>query len=185
PEDIPTLPLSDAGQASADLPPPASHSLAISTAPGTALKIENTDARSRLLTALADEKLPKAIHDLKATLHALEPEGVNLRGVEHDPALYSYLLDPTYSSHRLPDVALRRFNLKASGTLTESADITGRLASALRREIEDQNLLHLYKDIDLPLVSVLHRMEHAGVSIDQQALSVMSSRLHHDEQAKA
>jgi DNA polymerase I-like protein with 3'-5' exonuclease and polymerase domains len=37
---------------------------------------------------------------------------------QHDPMLYSYLLDPTYSSHRLADVALRRFNLKLSGTIT-------------------------------------------------------------------
>ena len=50
--------------------------------------------------------------------------------------LYSYLLDPTYSSHRLPDVALRRFNLKLTGTLAEAADITGRLAPALRQEVE-------------------------------------------------
>ena len=35
--------------------------------------------------------------------------------------LYSYLLDPTYSSHRLPEVALRRFNLKLGGTLAESS----------------------------------------------------------------
>ena len=58
----------------------------------------------------------------------------NSAGVEHDPMLYSYLLDPTYSSHRLPEVALRRFNLKLSGTLPEAADITGRLAAALRKK---------------------------------------------------
>ena len=44
------------------------------------------------------------------------PQGITLRGVRHDPMLYSYLLDPTYSSHRLPEVALRRFNLKLCGT---------------------------------------------------------------------
>ena len=179
-DENPTLPLSDSTS-----PSPASRAMAISATPGTALKVETSEARSRLVAALADEKLPKAIHDLKTTLHALEPESISLRGVEHDSALYSYLLDPTYTSHRLPDVALRRFNLKMSGTLAESADITGRLATVLRREVEDQHLLHLYTEIDLPLVSVLHRMEHAGVSIDQQALSAMSSRLHHEEQAKA
>ena len=54
--------------------------------------------------------------------------------------LYSYLLDPTYSSHRLADVALRRFNLKLAGELAESADITGRLAGALRAEVEQAGL---------------------------------------------
>jgi hypothetical protein len=49
--------------------------------------------------------------------------------------LYSYLLDPTYSSHRLADVALRRFNLKLSGDLAEAADVTGRLTTALREDV--------------------------------------------------
>ncbi len=43
----------------------------------------------------------------------LAPMGVDLCGVQHDPMLYSYLLDPTYPSHRLADVALRRFNTEA------------------------------------------------------------------------
>ncbi len=107
----------------------------------------------------------------------LEPQGITLRGVRHDPMLYSYLLDPTYSSHRLPEVALRRFNLKLSGTLAESADVTGRFATALRRDIESAGLLKLYEEIDLPLVQVLARMEHAGVKIDRKVLEEMSSRL--------
>ena len=88
--------------------------------------------------------------------------------------LYSYLLDPTYSSHRLADVALRRFNLKLAEQLAEAADITGRLASALRNEVEQAGLLKLYDEIDLPLVPVLARMEQAGVKIDTAALSQMS-----------
>jgi DNA polymerase I len=180
PDDALALPLSDSTAQA-----PASRAIAISAAPGTALKVESSEARSRLLVVLANEEIPKAIHDLKAALHALESESAELHGFEHDSALYSYLLDPTYTSHRLPDVALRRFNVKMSGNLAESADITGRLAADLRREVEDQDLLGLYGEIDLPLVSVLHRMEHAGVSIDQQALAAMSSRLHLEEQAKA
>src|SRR5206468_1461659 len=84
--------------------------------------------------------------------------------------------DPTYSSHRLPDVALRRFSLKLSGNVAESADVTGRLASTLRREVEECGLLKVYHDIDLPLVPALARMEEAGVNIDRKALSAMSSR---------
>src|SRR6202041_3715488 len=118
---------------------------------------------SELLSALTNSSTPKAIHDYKSAIPALAPLGIELQGVRHDPMLYSYLLDPTYSSHRLADVALRRFNLKLSGTLPEAADIAGRLSSALRREVEAQGLLQLYDDIDLPLVPVLARMEKAGV----------------------
>ena len=138
--------------------------IAISSTPGAAVTISAAaeEATSKLKSALADERLPKAIHDYKAATHVLERQGVALRGVQHDPMLYSYLLDPTYSSHGLADVALRRFSLKLSGTLPEAADIAGRLATALRREVEEAGLLKLYEEIDLPLVPALARMEHAG-----------------------
>ena len=161
-------------------------SLAISAATGSAVTI-GTDApgaRARLLAALADPALPKAIHDYKAAIHTLAPEGVTLRGIEHDTTLYSYLLDPTYSPHRLADVALRRFNLKLSGSLSESADITGRLARALRQEVADFGLAKIYREIDLPLVPVLARMEQAGVKIDRSALGAMSTRLETEVEAK-
>src|SRR6202044_770717 len=105
----------------------------------------------------------KSIHDYKAAIHALDSLGISLHGVQHDPMLYSYLLDPTYSSHRLADVALRRFNLKLSGDLAESADVTGRLTAIFREEVRQAGLTRLYEEIDLPLVPVLTRMEQAGV----------------------
>jgi DNA polymerase-1 len=170
--------------------PPAAErarNIAISSKHGVAVTVsaDAEAAMSKLTAALTDENLPKAIHDYKAATHVLERQGVTLQGVQHDPMLYSYLLDPTYSSHRLADVALRRFNLKLSGTLPEAADITGRLATSLRREVEDAGLLKLYEEIDLPLVPVLARMEHAGVKIDREALAEMSSRLEREIDTKA
>jgi len=161
--------------------------IAISSGHGVAVTVGASaeEAKLKLKSALADETVPKAIHDYKAATHALERQGITLQGVEHDPMLYSYLLDPTYSSHRLADVALRRFNLKLSGTLPEAADITGRLATALRREVQEASLQKLYEEIDLPLVPVLARMEHAGVKIDRAALAEMSSRLEREIDTKA
>ena len=92
--------------------------------------------------------------------------------------LYSYLLDPTYSSHTLPGVALRRLGLKLSGSLAEAADITLRLAGTLRAEVEaEPELARLYREIDLPLAFVLHGMEQAGVQLDCQVLAEMSGKL--------
>jgi DNA polymerase-1 len=161
--------------------------IAISSTHGVAVTVssEAEEATSKLKAALGHESLPKAIHDYKAAIHVLERQGFMMRAVQHDPMLYSYLLDPTYSSHRLADLALRRFNLKLSGTLPEAADITGRLATALRREVEEAGLLKLYDEIDLPLVPVLARMEHVGVKIDRSALAEMSSRLEREIDAKA
>ncbi|HEX6803672.1 MAG TPA: DNA polymerase I [Terriglobales bacterium] len=158
--------------------------IALSADNRSALTIASeSPAAAALNKVLADEKIPKAIHDWKTASHALGE--TSLAGIQHDTRLYSYLLDPTYASHNLAEVALRRFNLKLSGSLGEAADITGRLASALRAEVEEAGLLKLYEEIDLPLVSVLARMEEAGVAIDRGALAKMSTRLEREIEAKA
>ena len=162
------------------------HNLAISAVPGVAVAIalDAKEAAQQIAEALADPKLPKTIHDYKTATHALESLGIAINGLRHDPMLYSYLLDPTYSSHALPEVALRRFNMKLGGTLPESADISGRLGASLRKEVEETGVLKLYDEIDLPLVSVLARMEHCGVKIDHGALEKMSARLEKEIDAK-
>ena len=161
--------------------------IAISATSGSALtvKLVAGETTETLRRALQSTLPAKTTHDYKAAIHALRPVGITLEGVEHDPMLYSYLLDPTYSSHQLADVALRRFNLKLSGGLAEAADITGRLTYALRDEVEQSGLTQLYRDIDLPLVPVLARMEQAGVKIDTAALSQMSVELEREIGVKA
>jgi DNA polymerase-1 len=158
--------------------------IAISVESGSALTISSEPDTVKVLNkALADEQIPKAIHDWKTAAHALGENA--LAGIQHDTRLYSYLLDPTYSSHSLPEVALRRFNLKLGGSLAEAADLTGRLAAALGKEIDQENLRKLYDEIDLPLVPVLTRMEQAGVAIDRAALANMSTRLEGEISVKA
>ncbi len=178
-------------QSPAPAPEPAARRVAISAAAGAAVvvKLDATSAAAKLRTILTDTT-PKAIHDYKAAIHALALLGISLQGVEHDPMLYSYLLDPTYSSHRLADVALRRFNLMLSqlqtnNDLAEAADITGRLTTALREDVKQAGLTKLYEEIDLPLVPVLARMEQAGVKIDTAALAKMSTELEREITAKA
>jgi DNA polymerase-1 len=167
-------------------PAPAVRRAAVSAAAGSAtiVRLDSGNAAERLRAALANAELPKAIHDYKAAIHALTPMGIVLSGVQHDSMLYSYLLDPTYSAHRLGDVGLRRFNLKLSGELAESADITGRLTAALRGEVEQAGLTRLYEEMDLPLVPVLARMEQSGVKIDTGALSQMSTELEREVAGK-
>ena len=156
-----------------------SRRIAVSAAGGSAaiVKLDSGDGATKLRSVLTSSTPSKAIHDYKSAIHALDSLGINLQGVLHDSMLYSYLLDPTYSSHRLADVALRRFNLKLSGDLAEFADVTSRLTAVFREEVRQAGLIKLYEEIDLPLVPVLARMEQAGVKIDTNALAQMSTEL--------
>ncbi len=161
--------------------------IAVSIAANSAAEIDRKDSNvaERMKYLLEDSSTPKAIHDWKWALHEFGRDSIAVAGVQHDPMLYSYLLDPTYSSHRLADVALRKFNLKLSGKLAESADVTGQLASELRKDVEQQGLASVYEEIDAPLVPVLARMEEAGVKIDTAALARMSEKLEREADTKA
>jgi DNA polymerase I len=156
-----------------------SRRIAVSAAGGSAaiVKLDSGDGATKLRSVLTSSTPSKAIHDYKSAIHALDSLGIDLQGVLHDSMLYSYLLDPTYSSHRLADVTLRRFNLKLSGDLAEFADVTSRLTAVFREEVRQAGLTKLYEEIDLPLVPVLARMEQAGVKIDTNALAQMSTEL--------
>ncbi|HWZ01102.1 MAG TPA: DNA polymerase I [Edaphobacter sp.] len=109
--------------------------------------------------ALADPKLPKDIHDLKAVLRALAPHGVTLAGVRDDVMLLSYLVNPTHGSHTLPDIAARttsralthqptKDNPADPKRLPEAAAAIVRLASALGRQIAEAGSFehHILKD---------------------------------------
>ena len=126
---------------------------------------------------LAEAKIPKAIHDLKNSLRNCAALSVELNGVEHETSLYSYLLEPTTANHALPAVVLRRLNMQLSSSLAQAADFIGRLASTLRKEVEELDLLRAYEEIDLPLVPVLLRMEEHGIAVDLSMLDELSKRL--------
>jgi DNA polymerase-1 len=166
---------------------PVAKRMAVSNAPGAGamVTLEDRALADRVKSLLEDPAVSKTVHNLKSATHYFSGQGIALAGVEHDPMLYSYLLDPTYSSHSLPEVALRRLNLKLSGNLAEAADITGRLAAALRQDVDDLQLTSVYEKIDAPLVPVLARMEDAGVKIDTAVLGEMSVKLQREAETKA
>jgi DNA polymerase I len=168
-------------------PEPCALLLGLSTSDASAL-VAPFDAPG-LREALEDATLPKHVHDLKAVLRLLAPQGIALAGVRDDVMLYSYLINPTHGSHTLADVTAR-FTHRAltpvpkqptpeqvAHLLPEAANATQRLAHTLREQAEAAGLKHIYETMDLPLVSVLLRMEQAGVRIDSSVLSAMSSRL--------
>ncbi|MGA2965651.1 MAG: DNA polymerase I [Terriglobales bacterium] len=161
--------------------------IGVSNAPGSGAKValEDKSLAECVKSLLEDAAVPKTVHDFKLALHHFSGQGIALAGVKHDPMLYSYLLDPTYSSHSLAEVALRNFNLQLSGNLAEAADVAGRLGTALRREIDEQGLSPVYEEIDVPMVPVLARMEDAGVKIDLGALAQMSVKLQREAAVKA
>ena len=161
--------------------------LALSAEPGKAFTavLGDDEISAELKKLLSDPNIPKAVHDYKSALRQLEAHGVELAGVRDEPMLYSYIINPTYTNHSLAEIAVRSFNLKLSLAVPEAADVTGRIAPVLRKEVEAAGQMPLYEQIDLQLVPVLVRMEQAGVKIDRQMLDTLSVDLETQCSAKA
>jgi DNA polymerase-1 len=159
----------------------------VSTKPGQARAAAN-DAEDKSLAAmkdwLADPKHPKIVHDPKlfqllTTSDSAADRGATcagVAGIRHATMLYSFLLRPTTANHEFAEVVLRHLNRTLSGTPGERADFLLRLAPILRAEVANQGLLELYEKIDLPLSSVLARMEAAGVRVDPVELDRISTK---------
>jgi DNA polymerase-1 len=162
--------------------PPPTFALGLAADDTKALRVPwEGDAATLLRSALEDATLPKSVHDLKALLRATQAHGIRLAGVRDDLMLYSYLLNPTHSTHRLEDVAARFDNqpLRGEGeeALPMAAATIARLAPQLRRAVEESDTLRVYETIDLPLTPILLEMEDAGVRIDSACLQRISERL--------
>ncbi len=113
-----------------------------------ALGIEVALDAPGLREALTDPTLRKQVHDYKAVLRALAPQGIELAGEITDVMLESYLVNPTHGSHTLVDIAARttsralihqptKENPKDKNRLSESAAAVARLAIALREQLAE------------------------------------------------
>jgi DNA polymerase I len=154
-------------------------------------------ALSELVAAPAAGGRPIAAHQAKAVMRSLLDAGVDVRALALDTAIAAYLLDPAESRYLLDEV-LRRYakvELPTDGAAAEGQlDLDGsgvsvalrtarhalaveRLIEPLTRALDDQSLRQLYDEIEVPLVRVLARMEHAGVGVDAGELRGLRDRL--------
>ena len=144
----------------------------VSAETGVALALPITP---ELRVLFEDAGIPKRAHDMKAAMHALHAQGVELCGPVEDTMLLSYALNPTNSSLAIADVAARHGHAPPA-SLTSAAAIVNALVPSLRVDAEAHRVTSVYTDIDLPLAPVLYRMEQAGVRIDKGVLSGLSTR---------
>jgi DNA polymerase-1 len=124
---------------------------------------------------------------------------VTLRGVEFDPSIASYLLDPARHAHRLEDVARQELDgdladeetVRGKGKkalnwdeveiepvaqyANERADFTFRLSELLTPRMHEGEFERLFYEIELPLSGVLATMELDGIRVDTDLLAELSA----------
>ncbi|HEX9247758.1 MAG TPA: DNA polymerase I [bacterium] len=169
--------------------------LAVSTKTGEGAYVPVESGIPRALADLLERGgLPKLSEDAKRDRLLLEGAGLHPRGFAFDVSLASYLLDPGKRTHTLESASWQFLGWRlgngeaAEGdalslgrapeeAAAERADITGRLAGILEARLGERELLSLYREIEMPLVDVLARMETVGVAIDVDALRALSVTL--------
>jgi DNA polymerase-1 len=136
-------------------------------------------------------------HRAKELIRLLNRYGVSATNLGLDTAVAAYLVDPADSQYLLPELAARYARidlappggpapgqLDLDGTASDPAESTareavaiGRVSEALAEAMNARGLTNLWNDIERPLVTVLARMEDAGIAVDAAYLRSLTDRL--------
>ncbi len=156
--------------------------------------------RAHLGPVLADPALRKTAQHGKFDQRVLRVQGLPVAGIDGDPMLASWLLDPGRESHGI-DGLTRMFLGETKIATQEVADVAGgasmadalvatvaryacedaqccwRLTLLLEAKLAEAGLLDVYRGQELPLSSVLAAMEDAGIAVDRSVLARIQAHL--------
>ncbi|HET9248689.1 MAG TPA: DNA polymerase I [Actinomycetota bacterium] len=163
--------------------------VAVSMGGGQAAFAEVRDLAA-LADALADLGAPKWLHDAKDLETAVVAEGRSLEGVRTDTMLAAYLLDPGGASFELQPLSEQYLGTDVLGSVAEEGEgqlfgdtwrrtaaeaaAVALLAPVLDERIDKAGLRRLLDEVELPLSSVLARMQANGVALDVAYLVEMA-----------
>lgn len=168
--------------------------------------LETLYVLNHLKNFIEDEKLAKYGFDLKNIYIQLAGYGIKLKGIVCDVQIGAFLLDSGRPSPDLSYIVSKYLSLsikneeeilgKGKKALSweelspeKQAEASTRitchikpLSDVLISNLQNLNLLSLFQDMEMPLVSVLARMEMRGITLDTDILNTLSSRV--DEELK-
>ncbi|MBE7422984.1 MAG: DNA polymerase I [Zoogloeaceae bacterium] len=159
------------------------------------------EALAKLKPWLESPRHAKLGQNLKYDLHVLANHGLRLEGVAHDTMLESYVVESD-KGHDMDSMALRHLGIatikydevtgkgasrigfdqvdiaRATEYAAEDADVTLRLHEALHpRLAAEPRMEALYRDIEMPVMRILFRMERNGVLVDAPLLERQGQQL--------
>lgn len=144
------------------------------------------DIKRILGPILSDPALPKAAQNAKYDLNVLSQYNLPVTPLGHDTMIASYLCDPAgkHSLDFLAEMYLGHSTIKFSDVVpkgqtfadvpldaakdyaAEDAWLTFSLLKPLNKELKETKVASIYSELEVPLVSVLAKMEQNGIMID-------------------
>ncbi|KGX89085.1 DNA polymerase I [Pontibacillus litoralis] len=147
---------------------------------------------------LEDEKQKKMVFDAKKATVLMKRHGIDIKGIDFDLLIASYLINPAESHHDIPSISHRlgetsiRYDEEVYGKgaklqvpeqdalsdhIARKAHIVNKLKQTVVQQLKDNDQWELYHDLELPLTLILADMEHTGVSVDVDRLKGMGEGL--------
>ena len=170
--------------------------------PGAPEQLNRDKVLEALRPLLEDADTDKVGQHLKYDANVLANHGITLRGIHDDTMLESYILDAAGSRHDLDTLALKylgqrtihfediagkgakqlTFNQvpieQAAPYAAEDAEVTLRLHQMLSEKLnQTPSLSTLYRELEMPLVPVLSRIERNGALVCRDKLAAHSQEL--------
>ena len=170
--------------------------------PGAPDQLDRDEVLALFKPLLEDPDRPKVGQNLKYDKSVLANHGIELRGIAYDTMLESYVLNAGTGRHDMDSLAERHLGLKtvhfediagkgakqltfdqipleqAGPYAAEDADITLRLHQTLWPQLDAvEPLRRVLLEMEVPLLSVLSRIERTGVRLDGEMLAAQSVEL--------
>lgn len=147
---------------------------------------------------LEDSSNEKIVFDGKRLAVALKWQGVQVKGLQFDVQLASYIIDPSESGHDLSTIAKRNrlsyvygdeafYGKGAKRHIPEADELSDHLIRKgeallslepiLKEELKKNEQTMLYYDLEMPLSLVLAEMEVQGVTTSKEILQKMGETI--------
>jgi len=181
--------------------------IGFSTKPGLAwyVPLNGLLPKEKVLNILApvfdNEKISFFGHNIKYDYHILQKYNLNIKNISFDTMIASYLLTPQnrrhgldhlsleiLGKHKIPikslikegkkQISMNEVDLQSiKEYCSEDVDYTYRLKKHFEKQLENTSLSSILKDIEIPLIFVLARMERRGIYLDASNLREMQKTL--------
>jgi DNA polymerase I len=141
------------------------------------------EAATALRAAIETRDMPIVAHEAKPILVARYVADANAPAtqVEFDTQVAAYILNAALRSQSIADVVAERLDLVLPPPKelepVHRAGLEALSALAVRdvlaRSLQEEHLERLFREIELPLIPVLARMEARGIAVDREGLGVL------------
>ncbi|MBT6777037.1 DNA polymerase I [bacterium] len=150
---------------------------------------------------LENDKIKKVGQNIKYDTLIYSRNGINVTGIYFDTMVAASILNPSARSYKLDMLSVEFLNYtmvpiedligrgkdqitmdmvpieKAAYYAAEDADIVLQLSQIFISKLEENKQMDFFIDIEMPLITVLTKMELEGVFVDQESLNAMSVKI--------